>query len=199
MSIWLHHRSIGSVVIRSTNHASCQRLDRWPTIWIGVNRGPLTMVIGIRGMDRGGPFHRVLAWGWTVHRVSRVWPGVDIHRVGMTLTSPSRRPGTWCWVIRVSTCGRLVGFVHESVYGVEILMSSGALGSPSLRAASLRPARGSVSALALNPSGSHWLLVLALFKPQVWRLTTFTLGAKRKTKYVTQNKKNDEIDISLTK
>lgn len=130
VSIRLHYGSIGAMVIGATaNHASRQILYGRPAIRVGVDGGPLTMVVGVRGMDRGRSFHGVMPRGRTVHGIGGGWPRVDIHGIGMALAAspPCGSSGTRGRVIGIRTGGRFIGLIHKSVDGIEVLVSSGAL------------------------------------------------------------------------
>ena len=83
----------------------------------------------------------------------------------MSLAAPSVGVGCPRRVTGVCTGGGLVGLVHQSVDGVEVLMAAAALGRSPLTAAiaaGLRATRSSVAALTLDPAGRHWLLVRAV-------------------------------------
>lgn len=117
------------------------------------------MIIRIRRMNRGRSFHRIVVGRSCVDRVGGGGSGVDVHGVGMPLPSSSGWSTTVGMMVGVRACRRLIGLVHESVHRIEILMPPGSLRGPSLRGPRLRTTRGSVTALTLDSSGCHWLLI----------------------------------------
>lgn len=136
------------------------------------------MIIGVGRVNRWGPLQGILAWHGAVDGVGRVGPGVNIHGVGVALTTPSvsaRRP----WrVVGVCAGGGLISLVHQSVNRVDVLVAATALGRTPLTAgvaACLRAPRGPVATLTLDPTRCHGLLVGTVIQAQLRGLTAFTL------------------------